>query len=79
MFEWNGLKAFFKTGWDIPFDIFAASFYLLTRYEEYLPHEKDKYGRYAHVNSLAFKENFLHLPLINLWIQELIKLIQQKY
>ena len=26
-FEWNGLKAFFKTNGDIPFDIFAASFY----------------------------------------------------
>ena len=35
-FEWNGLKAFFKTDGDIPFDIFSASFYLLSRYEEYL-------------------------------------------
>ncbi|SRR6266496_134587 len=77
-FEWNGLKAFFGTGGNIPFDIFAASFYLLTRYEEYLPHEEDEYGRYAHVNSLAFKENFLHLPLVNLWIRELIKPLQQR-
>jgi len=76
-FEWKNIKAFFKTEGDIPFDIFAASFYLLTRYEEYLPYEEDEYGRYAHDNSLAFKENFLHLPLVNLWIQELIKLIQQ--
>src|SRR6478672_1120049 len=30
-FEWNGLKAFFKTQGDVPFDIFAASFYLLIR------------------------------------------------
>jgi hypothetical protein len=77
-FEWKNLKAFFKTEGDIPFDIFAASFYLLTRYEEYLPHEEDEYKRYAHTNSLAFKENFLHLPLISLWIQQLLKLIQQK-
>src|ERR1700749_61334 len=41
-FEVNGYKAFFKTGHaDFPFGIFAASFYLLTRYEEYLPHKKD--------------------------------------
>ena len=32
-FETNGYKAFFKTNHsDFPFDIFAASFYLLTRY-----------------------------------------------
>ena len=68
-FEWNDSKAFFKTGGDFPFDIFAATFYLLSRYEEYLPHQKDLYGRFAHTESLAFKEGFLHLPLINNWLQ----------
>ena len=46
-FEANDYKAFFKTEGDFPFDIFAASFYLISRYEEYLPHKKDIYGRYA--------------------------------
>ncbi len=78
-FDWRRLKVFFKTEGDIAFDIFAASFYLLSRYEEYLPHEKDMYGRYAHTNSLAYKENFLHLPLVNLWMIEFIKLFQQKF
>ena len=56
----NNYKAFFKTSdSDFPFDIFAAIFYLLSRYEEYLPHEKDMYGRFAHENSIAFKEGFL--------------------
>ena len=58
---------------DLPFDIFAASFYLLTRYEEYLPHNKDIYGRYAHENSLAFQFDFLKVPLVNLWLEELLK------
>ena len=71
-FETDGYKAFFKTSAsDFQFDIFAASFYLLSRYEEYLPHEKDIYGRYSHENSLAFKSNFLHKPLINIWINDL--------
>lgn len=78
-FEWNSYKAFFKTTGDIPLDIFAASFYLLSRYEEYLKHEKDIYGRYAHTNSIAYKENFLHLPLINLWIEEFKKVLQQTF
>lgn len=78
-FEWNGLTAFLCTGGNIPFDIFAASFYLISRYEEYLPHTKDEYGRYAHTNSLAFKEDFLHLPLVNLWMKEFEKVIKSKF
>jgi hypothetical protein len=78
-FSINGNKAFFKTEGDLPFDMFAASFYLLSRYEEYLPHTKDMYGRYAFENSLAFKEGFLNLPIINIWIQDLIVLLKKKF
>lgn len=78
-FEVNFHKAFFQTRGDFPFDIFAASFYLLSRYEEYLPHQKDEYGRYAHTNSLAFREGFLHQPLVNIWMEEFKKALQQKF
>jgi hypothetical protein len=67
--EWKGKKIFFTTAGDIPFDIFSAAFYLLSRYEEYLPHELDGYGRYSHTGSLAYKEDFLRSPLINEWMQ----------
>jgi hypothetical protein len=80
VFKWNETKAFFKTpNGDLPFDIFAASFYLITRYEEYLPHKLDMYGRYAHENSLASKEGFLKMPLVNIWLQDLKKIIVQKF
>lgn len=76
-FEINGYKAFYKTSaGDYPFDIFSASFYLLSRYEEYLPHTKDIYNRYDHQNSLAFKEGFLQTPLINIWLQDFLKKLQ---
>ncbi len=78
-FTWNTLKVFFKTEGNIPFDIFSASFYLITCYEEYLPHIKDEYGRYSHVNSLAFRENFLNLPLVNLWMKEFKKLLKAEF
>lgn len=77
-FEKNKYKAFFKAEGDFGFDLFAAVFYLLTRYEEYLPHKKDMYGRYAHENSIAFKENFLHLPLVNIWLEDFKKLLLEK-
>ncbi|MBK6633261.1 MAG: hypothetical protein IPG38_02110 [Chitinophagaceae bacterium] len=79
-FTVNNYPAFFKTAnGDFPFDILAASFYLITRYEEYLPHEKDMYGRYHHENSLAYKEGFLKIPLINYWIHDLVNVLQEKY
>lgn len=78
IFDFNGNKAFFRTEGAFPFDIFAATFYLISRYEEYLPHAKDEFGRYAHYNSIAFKEGFLHLPLINIWLEEFRKVLAQK-
>jgi hypothetical protein len=79
-FETNGYKAFFETvDSDISFDIFAASFYLISRYEEYLPHELDMYGRFAHENSLAFKEGFLDQPLINTWLRDFSDSLKTAY
>lgn len=74
--HWNNLPIFFATNNQIiPFDIFAASFYLLTRYEEYLPYTPDLYQRFPHEMSLAFQHHFLHLPIIDLWCMELKKII----
>ena len=77
--EWNELPIFFQTQeTEIPFDIFAAIFYLLSRYEEYLPYEPDSYFRFPHIKSIAFQNNFLNLPLIDLWIEEIKKNINGK-
>lgn len=78
-FQQNGVTGFFKTDGDFPFDIFAAVFYLLSRYEEYLPHQKDMYGRYAHENSLAYKEGFLDQPLVNTWLQMVAASLRRIY
>ncbi len=77
--DYSGKPAFFKTSGDFPFDIFAAAFYLLSRYEEYLPFQVDKYGRFPHEASLAYKENFLHLPLINYWLVDLKNALRVKF
>lgn len=62
-----------------PFDIFAASFYFISRYEEYLPHKKDLHNRFIAKESIAFQKNFLHLPVINIWVKELCGIIKQRY
>lgn len=79
-FTVNNNKAFFKTVTsDFAFDILAASFYLISRYEEYLPHEKDMYGRYDCERSLAYREGFLNLPLINIWVKDFAEKLKEKY
>lgn len=74
-------KAFFGLGSRsmFPFDIFAASFYLASRYEEYLPHRRDLYDRFDADQSLAFKEDFLHQPCINIWVDRLVALLKEVY
>ncbi len=79
-FDWDSLKAFYPTApASLPFDILSAVFYLLSRYEEYLPHEADSYGRYAHTNSLAFREGFLDQPLVNNWLQKWEHILTELY
>jgi hypothetical protein len=51
----------------LPFDPFAAGFYLVSRYEEYLPYRKDEYGRFSASESQAYQKNFLHKPMVNIW------------
>jgi hypothetical protein len=55
---------------DIPFDIFSASFYLVSRYEEYLNYEPDRHGRFAASSSLASGHGFLTIPVVDLWAKE---------
>lgn len=58
--DWDGIPCFFSSGEKsaIPFDIFSASFFLLSRYEEYLPHVKDSVGRFPVKESIAYQNNF---------------------
>jgi hypothetical protein len=77
--QWNSLPIFFKTDNenDIPFDIFSAIFYLISRYEEYLPHQSDAHGRFVATESIAYKNNFLQIPIVDLWVKELSILIKK--
>jgi hypothetical protein len=44
---------------DLPFDPLAATFYLVSRYEEYLPFIPDEHGRFPAKQSFAFSNGFL--------------------
>lgn len=81
-FLWNGLKVFFKVdeSSDFPFDLFSMIFYLITRYEEYIHGVKfDIHGRYIAQQSLAYKNHFLEIPLLDILIIQLKRMLMLKY
>ena len=77
--ENGGTKFFFQQECDTGFDIFAAAFYLLSRYEEYLPHTTDDHGRFQETSSLAYKNNFLRIPIIDTWIKNLKSILKERF
>lgn len=81
-FEYETTKGFFKIDDNhscFPFDIFAASFYLLSRYEEYLPHKRDHHDRFMAHESIAFQNEVLAYPLVDMWTRQLAKQIKQAF
>lgn len=64
---------------DLSFDPFAASFYMLSRYEEYLPHKTDEHGRFMAQESLAYKEGFLRSAVVDRWATRVKEAIKKHY
>lgn len=63
----------------LPEDPFACIFLMVSRYEEYLPFNKDRYGRFAASQSIAFKNKFIEKPVVNIWVKEIQKTISSHY
>lgn len=61
------------------FDVFAASFFLLSRYEECLPHLRDQYNRFEATESLGFKNGFLTEPLVDQWVLRLKEILAASF
>lgn len=79
--QWDDVPCFFAAGEksSIPFDIFAAGFYLISRYEEYLPHVQDIHERFPAEESLAVKNNFIEQPVIDIWVYKLLEALKDKF
>lgn len=79
--QWDETVCFFRVSEqsDLPFDIFSASFYLLSRYEEYLPHVKDENGRYPSSESFLVKEEIVDKPLVDIWAFKFKVLLKERF
>lgn len=65
------VKLFVNDSPEFGFDLFAATFWMLSRYEEYDDTARDNHNRFSAKNSFAFKHNFLSLPVVDIWIDKL--------
>lgn len=63
----------------LPFDVFAASFFLVSRYEEYLSQVRDKYGRFRAESTWMFENDMLQKPLVDIWTLALGARLQAVY
>ena len=52
-------------------DIFASSFFMLARWEEYANSSRDSHNRFPAGESLACKKDFLHRPVVNEYVEML--------
>lgn len=63
----------------LPFDVFAASFFLVSRYEEYLSQVRDQYGRFRAESTWMFENDMLQKPLVDIWTLALGARLQAVY
>jgi hypothetical protein len=81
-FDHNGINAFFPVFDNqsaLPFDVFSAIFYLVSRYEEYQPFVRDGHGRFTANLSRSAELGILDKPVVNIWALEIKKIILDKY
>lgn len=79
--EVESTKVFFLAGKQasLPFDPFAASFFLVSRYEEYIPFIADHHGRFPARESFMYREGTLHQPLVNIYAEMLAEVLLEHY
>ncbi|HBS88018.1 MAG: hypothetical protein A2W91_10130 [Bacteroidetes bacterium GWF2_38_335] len=58
-------------------DLFASAFFMLTRWEETVIKTWDSHNRFPGTESLAFRNNFLHRPVVNEYVEFLWNLLKK--
>lgn len=64
---------------DFSSDLFSLTFFLLSRYEEYLPVPKDEHHRFCASQSWAWKKDCLEIPVLDVRIYDFIVLLRKHF
>lgn len=78
---WNEIQLFFPTSSGaFPIDIFAVSFFLISRYEEYNSNlKRDIHQRILIEETVAYQLGFHRKPVVNMIAMELASVIKEHY
>ncbi len=57
-------------------DIFASSFFMLTRWEEFVNKARNLHGNFPAYESIAYKYNFLGRPIVNEYVEMLWQMMK---
>lgn len=79
--QWQQLPTLYASGdqqYDLPFDLFSAIFFLLSREEEYYETITDSHGRYLAIQSILYKMGVLERPIIDEWVLQFAQLLEQR-
>lgn len=60
-----------NASYEFDFDLFSACFYMLSRYEEYLPFLEDRHRRFEADQSLAYQKGFIDIPVVDIYAYQL--------
>jgi hypothetical protein len=63
----------------IDFDLFGSAFFLLTRYEEFVLEERDKFGRFQAKDSTLWKAGALNRPVVDDYTEILRRAIEASW
>ena len=61
---------------DCHIDLFASSFFMLTRWEEHVKPDRDNHNRFPATASLAYQNNFLKRPVVNEYAEMLWNMLK---
>ncbi|QNR24812.1 polysaccharide deacetylase family protein [Croceimicrobium hydrocarbonivorans] len=78
--QYKGVPTLFQSSQQshLPFDPLAASFYLVSRYEEYMPFIPDEHLRFPAQESILYKIDALSIPLVNAWAEIIADLLKEQ-
>ena len=73
--SYQEMELFFPTSEDsfLPFDLFACSFYIVTRYEEYLSESTDEHERFTDSENILFRHGLHQKPIVDImayWVAD---------
>ncbi|MGZ5246435.1 MAG: polysaccharide deacetylase family protein [Flavitalea sp.] len=60
-------------------DPFAAAFYIISRYEEYLPFQKDRFGRFEANQSILYTKGLLQVPFVQILAERIANDLKKVY